>query len=233
MDKILQLIEAITNRISIVERKQEDIQKHVKDLEISIEFTQDTLINEKIINLEKEFKKLINTEITTVLNQTVHLKLMQNEANKLSDGLKENMRKLEDRNRRNNIRIDGVQENEKETWEQTEKKIQLILNEQLKISNIIIERAHRIERRIITDKVMSKPRTIIIKLLNYKDKENILKHSKMLKGTGIFINEDFSYETNKIRRELIEKMKIARNAGKYAVIEYDKLIVKEFNLKTK
>ncbi|XP_065658205.1 uncharacterized protein LOC136082714 [Hydra vulgaris] len=35
------------------------------------------------------------------------------------------MRKLEDRNRRNNIRIDGVQENEKETWEQAGKKIQL------------------------------------------------------------------------------------------------------------
>ncbi|XP_065645248.1 uncharacterized protein LOC136075742 [Hydra vulgaris] len=159
---------------------------------------------------------------------------MENEANKISDRLKESMRKLEDRNRRNNIRIEGVQENEKETWEQAEKKIKHILNEQLKISNIFIKRAHRIERRIFTENVKDKPRTIIVKLLNYKDKENFFKHAKMLKGTGIFINEDFSYETSKKRRELREKMKISRNVGKYAVIEYDKLIVlKEFNLKAK
>ncbi|XP_065681444.1 uncharacterized protein LOC136095124 [Hydra vulgaris] len=51
----------------------------------------------------------------------------------------------------------------------------------------------------------------------------------MLKGTGIFINEDFSFEINKIRRELSEKMKIERNAGKYAIIEYDKLIKRGVN----
>ncbi|XP_065678180.1 uncharacterized protein LOC136093163 [Hydra vulgaris] len=129
--------------------------------------------------------------------------------------------------------IDGVRENEKETWGQTEKKVQQIFNDQLKISNIIIERAHRIERRCNAEKIKNKPRTIILKLLNYKDKEKILENAKMLKGTGIFINIDFSFETNKIRRELSEKMKIERNAGKYAIIEYDKLIVREFNLKAK
>ncbi|XP_065664074.1 uncharacterized protein LOC136085955 [Hydra vulgaris] len=118
-------------------------------------------------------------------------------------------------------------------WDQTEKKVQQIFNDQLKISNIIIERTHRIERRFNAEKIKNKPRTIILKLLNYKDKEKILENAKMLKGTGIFINEDFSFETNKIRRELSEKMKIERNAGKYAIIEYDKLIMREFNLKAK
>ncbi|XP_065674047.1 uncharacterized protein LOC136090992 [Hydra vulgaris] len=139
----------------------------------------------------------------------------------------------QDRNGRNNIRIDGVRENEKETWDQIEKKVQQIFNDQLKISNIIIERAHRIERRFNVEKIKNKPRTIILKLLNYKDKENILENAKMLKDTGNFINEDFSFKTNKIRRELSGKMKIERNAGKYAVIEHDKLIVSQFDLKAK
>ncbi|XP_065678253.1 repetitive organellar protein-like [Hydra vulgaris] len=233
MDKILHSIENITNRISKVEKKQQSLQKCIDDLQKSIEFTQDTLINEKLVHVEKELKKLMNTEITKVVNQTVQLKTTQIEASKLNDALQEKIRKLEDRNRRNNIKIDGVRENEKETWDQTEKKVQQIFNDQLKISNIIIERAHRIERRFNAEKIKNKPRTIILKLLNYKDKEKILENAKMLKGTGIFINEDFSFETNKIRRELSEKMKIERNAGKYAIIEYDKLIVREFNLKAK
>ncbi|XP_065640515.1 uncharacterized protein LOC136073082 [Hydra vulgaris] len=198
MDKVLHSIENITNRISKVEKKQQSLQKCIDDLQKSIEFTQDTLINEKLVHVEKELKKLMNTEITKVVNQTVQLKTTQIEASKLNDALQEKIRKLEDRNRRNNIRIDGVQENEKETWDQTEKKVQQIFNDQLKIN-----------------------------------KEKILENTKMLKGTGIFINEDFSFETNKIRRELSEKMKIERNAGKYAIIEYDKLTVREFNLKAK
>ncbi|XP_065664084.1 uncharacterized protein LOC136085960 [Hydra vulgaris] len=115
MDKILHSIENITNRISKVEKKQQSLQKCIDDLQKSIEFTQDTLINEKLVHVEKELKKLMNTEITKVVNQTVQLKTTQIEASKLNDALQEKIRKLEDRNRRNNIRIDGVRENEKET----------------------------------------------------------------------------------------------------------------------
>ena len=40
-----------------------------------------------------------------------------------------------------------------------------------------------------------KPRTIVCRFLNYKDKTNILKTAKKLKDKNIFINEDFSHET--------------------------------------
>nr|XP_047125285.1 autophagy-related protein 23-like [Hydra vulgaris] len=134
MDKILHSIENITNRISKVEKKQQSLQKCIDDLQKSR-----SSINEKLVHVEKELKKLMNTEITKVVNQTVQLKTTQIEASKLNDALQEKIRKLEDRNRTNNIRVDGVRENEKETWDQTEKKVQQIFNDQLKISNIIIE----------------------------------------------------------------------------------------------
>nr|XP_047141464.1 uncharacterized protein LOC124816351 [Hydra vulgaris] len=195
MDKILKSIESITKRLLLVEKKQKTLQQTVEDLQKSIEFTQDTLIDEKIISLNKDLNKVINSEIANVSNKTVYGQENLDEAKILCHELKEKMRKFEDRNRRNNIRIYGLRENERETWQNTE--------------------------------------TVILKLLNYKDKELILKNAKKLKGKGIFINEDFSEETNKIRRNLIEKMKIARNSGKYAVLAYDKLIVKELNRNTK
>jgi hypothetical protein len=68
----------------------------------------------------------------------------------------------------------------------------------------------------------------VIKLLNYKDKINILKNSKKLKGTGIFINEDYSLDTLTIRKKLFEEMRAHRNNGKYSVVIYDKLVVKDF-----
>ncbi|XP_065660360.1 uncharacterized protein LOC136084142 [Hydra vulgaris] len=98
-------------------------------------------------------------------------KVSKNVANKnieLTD-LKNKLREIEDRSRRNNLRINGLKENENETW--TESKT---------------------------------------------------------KGESIFINEDFCYETNVIRKELREKMKTERQLGKFAYNTYDKLIVRDW-----
>ena len=59
-----------------------------------------------------------------------------------------------------------------------------MLKERLDIENVEIERAHRGGR-----KSRSKPRIIVCKLLRFKDKQNIL--TKLLKGTNIFISEDY------------------------------------------
>ena len=72
--------------------------------------------------------------------------------------------------------------------------------------NIIIERAHRIKKKGNSENP-GKPRTTVCRFLNYKDKTNILKNEKKLKGKNIFINEDFSHETMELRKELWEKGK--------------------------
>ena len=72
-----------------------------------------------------------------------------------------------------------------------------------------------------------KQRTIIIKLLNYKDKVEIMKNAKNLKDTGIYINEDYSNETMAIRKELWSKVKQLRLEGKFAVIKYDRIYWRE------
>ena len=231
MDQIIQQISTLTVRITVLENKNNELERKIldieencagikkenEDLKESLQFTQDELIEKKI--------KLLQTQYDEEFD-----KLYEN-----ANNLKEQNRKLEDRTRRCNLRIDGIKENDYETWEETENKVQEIFKEKLHLDhNIEIERAHRMKRRPNNnnqnDDKPPRPKTVILKLLRYKDKEIILKNAKKLKGTGLFINEDFSDETNVIRMNLKEKMKKERENGKYCIISYDRLITRNFKI---
>ena len=58
---------------------------------------------------------------------------------------------------------------------------------------VVIERAHRVK----TDKSKKSntARTIVCRILNYKDKVKILRNVKKLKSKNIFKNEDFCQAT--------------------------------------
>jgi len=164
----------------------------------------------------------IDTKFCEIKDTIVGMKSFQG---KLVNESTENKRKtvdLEDRNRRNNLRIVGIAEGKDETFEEVLKKVTNLLIEDLEITEpVIIERAHRV------GKLLDKPRTIVCKILNWQDKENILSRARKLKGKNIFINEDFSEETTRIRKELFAQAKIHRCNGKYAKVIYNRLVVKE------
>ena len=113
---------------------------------------------------------------------------------------------LEDRFRSNNFRIAGISEARNETWEECGEEIQKVFNEKLGVKSVQIERAHR-SKRSKSNSNSGKPRTIVCKLLNYKQKEEILRNAKKLKGSNIFINEDFCYETMQYRKKLWKEVK--------------------------
>ena len=76
-----------------------------------------------------------------------------------------------------------------------ETKIKNIFREKLEINDdIIIERAHRTKRKTTRNNSArrNQPRTIVIKLAYEKNKIIILRNVHKLKGSDIFINEDFS-----------------------------------------
>ena len=118
-----------------------------------------------------------------------------------------NLIDLEDRSRRYNLRTDGVTERKGETWEQCEEEIQNIFKKKLGLENNDIERAHRSKGKTSSNK----PRTIVCKLWFYKQKKEVLKNVKKLKGCNIFINEDFCFETMQRRKELWEEVKRLRS----------------------
>ncbi|XP_047143072.2 uncharacterized protein LOC124817263 [Hydra vulgaris] len=94
--------------------------------------------------------------------------------------------------------------------------------------DIIIEQAHRVGAT--NDK---RERTIVLKLRDYEDKKTIMERAVKLKVTNIFLNEDFSFTTRKIRKELFDQAKIHRQNGYFAKVVYNKLIVHEFRENTR
>ena len=106
---------------------------------------------------------------------------MKKSKTKFSKIPKEKITELEDRHQRNNLRFMGIKEKsgvENETWEESETKVKVFLQEKLGLETheITIERAHRIVKN-----KEGKRKTIIAKFLNYKQLEKVLNKYKELK----------------------------------------------------
>jgi len=133
---------------------------------------------------------------------------------------------MEGQSRRNNIIIDGIGESVSENWSDCEGKVKKLLSEKLQIDHrrIELERAHRTGKPS-SSLPSTRPRPIVAKFLRYKDKLEVLGKAKALKGTNIFINEDFPEAVRQKRKELLPAMRTARAEGKIAYLRNDKLIV--------
>ena len=114
---------------------------------------------------------------------------------------------LQNRSRRNNLRIDGLQETPNETWKTCEEKVQEILKNNLGFATEVeIDRCHRVKSRNQSGQHQGRPRTIICRFNKFKDKQQILNNAKKLRDTGIYIYEDFSKDTMDLRKTLWEKV---------------------------
>ena len=102
---------------------------------------------------------------------------------------------LENQSRRNNLIFDGLKESFCEKWEDTEKHVRKCIFEKLNLdaSALAIERAHRVGKLDYKEE-RQRPRPIVVKFLNFKDRELVWRNRKELKTTapGVYINEDFS-----------------------------------------
>ena len=110
-----------------------------------------------------------------------------------------------------------------------ETKIKNIFREKLEINDdIIIERAHRTKGKTTRNNTARKnqPRTIVIKLAYYKNKSMILRNVHKLKGSDIFINENFSKQTTDLRKEPWREVKQLRSEGKIAYLNYRTVVTK-------
>ena len=96
-----------------------------------------------------------------------------------------------------------------------------MLKERLDIENVEMERAHR-----AGTKSRSKPRTIVCNCL-FKDKQNILRKAKLLRGTNIFINKDYCQNTVEYRKELREEVKVLQSQGKIANLNYRSIVSRD------
>ena len=199
-------LDRLTQEISDNNIKLNDLSKETDDFKLSIETSQEIT--------DEKFKE-INIKLNNGKQQH------GNEIDELwqeNEYLREKLRDIEDRCRRDNLRIDGLQEVENETWEQTEKILKGMIQEKLEIQDVNIERAHRVGSTSNTS-----PRAVVAKFSSFKGKQLVLSAAKKLKGQN---NEDFHKETMDIRKEKWKSVKSLRSQGKYAILVYDKIVVK-------
>ena len=108
---------------------------------------------------------------------------------------------MDDRSRRNNLRIDVVDEKPSKTWDECEARVQELIEVNLgRTDTIEFEKYHRISAQTNSSKNQNRSRTIICKATKFKDKQKILKSAKCLKDTGISMYEGFCKDTMDLRK---------------------------------
>ena len=213
------IMQLISGNTTLTNQRLDNLSKEIADLKESLEFTQEetegefSKLNEKITSIERNLfslKKDIEVIQTTKPSWAIEIE------NKLVD--------LEDRSRRNNLRINGIKEGKNETWEECEERVNCFLEEKLDMdtSEIWIERAHR-----VGEKKRGQERQIVVQFNSYKNKLDILRNCKKLKGTNFSIFEDFSKETASIRKEKWKEVLKNRKDGKISYLQYKTVICKE------
>lgn len=192
-------------------KRLDGLTREVQDLKTSLQFTQNEL----------DMLKQEHTQSSERLN-SVGADLTSLQQTTLSVSTK--LEYTENHSKRNNIIVDGIAESPNEKWAETEVKVRSLLSEKLKMDHrqIEIECVHRSGKPV---PMGNKPRPITVKLLRHKDKLSILAKAKALKGSNVYINEDFTDTVRQKRRELLPEMKAARQRGDIAYLRYDKLIV--------
>ncbi|XP_012559736.1 uncharacterized protein LOC105845979 [Hydra vulgaris] len=199
----------------------QEVRRELDEMKSGLNFVGD-VFNDKARAVEEKINK-VHDDLSNV-------RKMQGKISSDNIELKLKSVDIEDRNRRNNLRIDGIVENsEEKDWEITKKRVKQLFKDNLGIEkDIIIKRAHRVGAT--NDK---RERTIVLKLRDYEDKKTIMERAVKLKGTNSFLNEDFSFTTQKVRKELFDQAKIRRQNGYFAKVVYNKLIVHEFQENTR
>ncbi|KAM7297306.1 uncharacterized protein ISCGN_022459 [Ixodes scapularis] len=128
---------------------------------------------------------------------------------------------LENRSRRANLIIYGIEEKDTENSEILERVVSdEIFGKLLNTPISGIERIHRLGKK--TDQRI---RPVILKLLDCRDKTRVLKNCFKLKGTTFSISEDFSRPVQQIRKKLWESTKINRDKNDKVFLTFDKVRV--------
>lgn len=198
---------SLTVQINGLDAKISTLDTRVGDIEKSRQFDSQILdeISTKQKNIEAEFKKIKEAQITTS-NESL---------------LKDEIIDLKCRSMRDNLLFHKIPEERDENC--VDKILNFIENE-MKIENgkndKKIQRAHRVGRYNA-----SKVRPIVAKFAFFPDRERVRKAASNLRGKPFGISEQFPREIMETRRKLVPIMKKARDDGKEAILKVDKLYI--------
>jgi len=212
LEKLRTEIKSSTSRVS------KEMQETTKSVESA---------HYEIDDLKKELNALRN-EVSDLKNQVDELKKNETILRTQVGNLTERQIKNETYNRRENLIIYGMdQENNENCFE----KIRSFMTSNLKIPeekvrNMIIQRCHRL-------KVNIKPQPMICRFQLFSDRMTVWNARLNLKNTRLSLNEDFPPEILARRKVLYPVLKAAQKDKKPCKLLADKLIIEEKTYTTK
>lgn len=179
----------------------------------------------ELLNILKNWKEDIKDDIKKAIREDIEI--LQNNIFSVIDQkielLEKKINYLESESKARNVILHGLEEDEEHSMGLEEKVVTILKN---KINNDInIEHFNFIRR--IGRPSENKTRPVLISMLALRIKNVILKNKNNLKSTKYYITEDFPKDIQLKRKELIPKLIKAREEGKFAIIRYDKLIIRE------
>lgn len=186
-------------------------------------------LSKQIQQLADDVKEIKNTRLASIENKLDQVTAIEgklascmNLFGRLQESVAAMERKLDEldnRSRRSNLIIYGIPENDKGNEKDLDVEInKKIISNVLKLEPIAIERIHRLGKP-----ATNKMRPVILKLLDFHDKNKILQNCSKLKGSSFAIGEDFSPRVREIRRNLWKAAKVKRATGDKVSLVYDKL----------
>ena len=207
-------LDSVIGQVAEIKARLDIYEKDTSDLKVSLEFSQKDIkdlkpCSSRLHEVEEEIEKMCGS----------------------LDYHTDKIEYLENQSRRSNIRIDGIREEEAETWDNTETKVKEILKEKLNLDEERdIERAYRVGRRAnaTTGSVERDVQGPSFVASAIGSKEN---RSSEVQGESspleFFLNEDLVQETLDKREEQRPKFEEARRNGKIAYFVLDRLVIKD------
>ncbi|MEW8547194.1 MAG: hypothetical protein AB2693_27090 [Candidatus Thiodiazotropha sp.] len=221
MDSKISVMDSKLNKLDLLEQKVSGFDSELKKLWT---FVHDQFKDSKDV-MSKISDRIDTLEFSLGIAQEQITQLTSDKA-KVNDSLLY----VQSQSMRNNLIFTGITEDPREKPEDTESKLRQFMVEKLKLAQDIVdgfrlERVHRMGDNSARAGASNKPRNIVAKFLQFKDREIVRRARSNLKGTGFFINEQFPKEIADRRKLLLPKMRQAIRDGKSAWISYDTLYI--------
>lgn len=164
----------------------------------------------------------MNNKLDVLMTEMKQIKDENKRLKKKVEEQESRIGRLERAVRSKNVVIKGIGEEESENESSIKEKVNRIIHK----IGINVETERDIDEiRRIGRKETGKKRPVLVKLVRESTRSEILRNARHLKGTTMWIDEDFPKNVQEKRMTLIPRLREARDRGHRAVLKYDKLIV--------
>lgn len=199
------LMERMDSLTSTMNCKFDGVERAIRDL------------TDQCTSLQSGVRELVE-EVGILRKENQDLKRTNSELMAKVEVLEKKTDDLEGRSKRNNLIFYGIARGKNETNDQCEGKVRDLLIDRLDFTtDVEFDRVHRLS---------AKPDSpIVARCCFYRDKIMILKAKQKLKGSSVFIGEDFTSRVREIRQKLTPHLKNARQNGRRAAMVFDHLLI--------